>query len=198
VPYATAYQSLVHIAKARAGDTVLVHGASGGVGAASLQIARAIGCTVIGTAGSERGRKLVREQNATHVLDHHAPDFAEQVGKVTGGKGPDIILEMLANVNLAKDLQIVGHRGRIVVIGNRGTIEINPRDGMSKDAAIFGMLLFNATDDDLRRIHAALFAGLANGSLHPVVGSEFKLAEAPKAHEAVMTPGAFGKIVLIT
>jgi NADPH2:quinone reductase len=198
VPYATAYQALVHLAKGRAGDTVLVHGASGGVGSAGVQIARAIGTTVIGTAGSERGRQLVRDQGAHHVLDHHASDFADQVGKVTGGKGPDVILEMLANVNLAKDLQMIGMRGRVVVIGNRGTIEINPRDAMAKDATVQGMLLFNASDDELRRIHAALYAGFDNGTLRPVVGHEFKLADAPKAHEAVMAPGATGKIVLLT
>jgi NADPH2:quinone reductase len=197
VPYATAYQSLVHLAKGRAGETLLVHGASGGVGGASVQIARAIGMTIIGTAGSDRGRQLVRDQGAHHVLDHHASDFADQVSKVTGGKGPDVILEMLANVNLAKDLQMIGMHGRIVVIGNRGTIEINPRDGMMKDATVQGMLLFNASEEDLARIHAALYAGMEIGSLRPIVGQEFKLEDAPKAHEAVMTPGAFGKIVLL-
>ena len=85
----------------------------------------------------------------------------------------------------------------LIVIGNRGTIEINPREAMAKDASVHGMLLFNATDDELRRIHAALYAGFDNGSLHPVVGTEFKLEDAPKAHEAVMQAGAFGKIVLI-
>jgi NADPH:quinone reductase len=197
VPYATAYQSLVHVAKARAGDTLLVHGASGGVGTASVQIARSLGLKVIGTAGSDRGRQLVLEQGAHHALDHHATDFAGQLNQVTGGKGPDIILEMLANVNLAKDFQMIGARGRIVVIGNRGSIEVNPRDAMSKDASVHGMLLFNATEDELRRIHQALYAGLENGALHPVVGAEFKLDDAPKAHEAMMKAGAFGKIVLI-
>jgi len=197
VPYATAYQSLIHIAKGTAAETVLVHGASGGVGSASVQIARARGMTVIGTAGSERGRTLVKEQGAHHVLDHHAADFTDHVARITNGKGPDVILEMLANVNLAKDLQMIGARGRIVVIGNRGTIEINPRDAMAKDASVHGMLLFNATEEDLRRIHAALYAGFENGSLHPVVGTEFKLEDAPKAHETCMQAGAFGKIVLI-
>jgi NADPH2:quinone reductase len=197
VPYATAFQSLVHLAKGRAGETLLVHGASGGVGGAGVQIGRAIGMTIIGTAGSERGRQLVRDQGAHHVLDHHATDFADQVSKITGGKGPDVILEMLANVNLAKDLQMIGMRGRIVVIGNRGTIEINPRDAMMKDATVQGMLLFNATDDELSRIHSALYAGLENGTLRPVVGQEFKFEDAPKAHEAVMAAGAYGKIVVL-
>src|SRR5262249_54695664 len=107
VPYATAYQSLVHIAKGRAGETLMVHGASGGVGSASVQIGRALGMTVIGTAGSDRGRQLVKEQGAHHVLDHHAANFSEQLVAVTNQKGPDVILEMLANVNLAKDLQMI-------------------------------------------------------------------------------------------
>jgi len=197
VPYATAYQSLVHIAKGRAGETLLVHGASGGVGTASVQIARALGLTVIGTAGSERGRQLVRDEGANHVIDHHASNFADQVSTATNGKGPDIILEMLANVNLASDLQIIGLHGRIVVIGNRGTIEINPRDAMMRGATVHGMLLFNATEEELSRIHAALHAGFDNGSLRPVVGREFKLEDAAKAHEAVMAAGALGKIVLL-
>ena len=197
VPYATAYQSLVHIARGQAAETVMVHGASGGVGCAAVQIARALGLTVIGTAGTERGRKLVKEQGAHHVLDHHAADFADQVAAVTACKGPDIILEMLANVNLAKDLQMIAFKGRIIVIGNRGTIEINPRDGMARDATVRGMLLFNASDEELGRIHAALYAGFEAGTLRPVVGQEFRLVDAPKAHEAVMTPGAFGKIVLV-
>jgi NADPH2:quinone reductase len=197
VPYATAYQSLVVLAKGQPGETLLVHGASGGVGSAGVQIGRAIGMTVIGTAGSDRGRQLVWEQGAHHVLDHHASDFADQIAKLTNGKGLDVILEMLANVNLSKDMQIIGMRGRIVVIGNRGTIEINPRDGMMKDATVQGMLLFNATAEELARIHAALYAGMDNGSLHPVVGREFRLEDAPKAHETVMAAGAFGKIVLI-
>ena len=197
VPYATAYQALVHRAGARSNETVLVHGASGGVGTASVQIARAIGMNVIGTAGSDRGRQLVKEQGAHHVLDHHAADFPDQLAKVTNGKGPDVILEMLANVNLARDLQMIGGRGRIIVIGNRGNIEINPREAMMKDASVQGMLLFNATEEELARIHAALQAGMENGSLHPIVGKEFRLEDAAKAHEAVMASGAFGKIVLI-
>lgn len=197
VPYATAYQALFHVARARSGDTVLIQGASGGVGTAAVQIASTSGMRVIGTAGSARGRELVRAQGAVDVLDHHAPDFADQVARVTDGKGPDVILEMLANVNLDRDLKVIGFRGKIVVIGNRGSIEITPRDGMQKDAAIFGMLLFNATPDELRRIHSAIYAGLRSVALRPVIGREFALADAPAAHVAVLEPGAYGKIVLL-
>jgi len=197
VPYATAYRGLFHKARAIPGETVLVHGASGGVGVAAVQLANAAGLTVIGTAGTERGRRLVREQGAHHVLDHTAPDYLAEVGRLTGGRGADVIIENLANVNLQKDLDVVARYGRIVVIGNRGTIEINPRGTMAKDAAILGLSLPNATPDELASIHAALIAGLANGTLRPVVGRELPLKDAAAAHTAVLEPGAYGKIVLI-
>jgi NADPH2:quinone reductase len=84
----------------------------------------------------------------------------------------------------------------VVVVGNRGRVEIDARQTMSKDAAILGMTLMNATAEDRVRIHAALDAGLASGTLTPVVGREFPLTEAAAAHVAVMEPGAYGKIVL--
>jgi NADPH2:quinone reductase len=176
---------------------VLVHGASGGVGIAAVQLAVAHGMTVIGTGGTERGRKLVAEHGAHHVLDHTAPDYTRQLMEVTGGAGPDVILEMLANVNLQKDLDVVARFGRIVIIGNRGTIEINPRGTMGKDATITGLALWNASAAELASIMAALTAGLANGTLRPVVGREFKLADAAAAQKSVLEPGAYGKIVLV-
>src|SRR5690349_17943551 len=145
VPYATAYRGLHHKGHARAGETLLVHGASGGVGIAAVQLGIAHGMTVIGTGGSERGRKLVAEQGAHHVLDHTTPEYTKRLMDLTEGRGADVILEMLANVNLQKDLDVVARFGRIVIIGNRGTIEINPRGTMSKDATISGLALWNAS-----------------------------------------------------
>ena len=197
VPYGTAYRGLHHKAHARSGETLLVHGASGGVGIAAVQLGVAHGMTVVGTAGTERGRKLVQEHGAHHVLDHSTSDYLTKLMEVTGTRGADVILEMLANVNLQKDIDVVARFGRIVVIGNRGTIEINPRGTMGKDAAIFGLALWNAAPEDMASIHAAIGAGLANGTLRPVVGQELPLKEAVRAHEAVLKPGAYGKIVLI-
>jgi NADPH2:quinone reductase len=105
-----------------------------------------------------------------------------------------VILEMAAHVNLAKDLTILASRGRVVVIGNRGRVEIDARDTMSRDADIRGMVLPNTPATEMASIHAALVAGLENGALRPVIGKELPLSEASQAHRAVMEPGAFGKI----
>jgi NADPH2:quinone reductase len=196
-PYATAYRGLLQRADAKPGETVLVHGASGGVGTAAVQLARAHGMRVFGTAGSDEGRALAREQGTHEVFDHRAPDHFEQVLKATGGRGVDVIMELLANVNLGKDLTILAKGGRVVIIGNRGRVEIDPRDTMQRDADIRGMVLPNTPPAELASIHAALVAGLENGTLRPVIGKEFPLAEAAQAHRAVMEPGALGKIVLL-
>jgi NADPH2:quinone reductase len=197
VPYATAYHALINRARGEAGETVLVHGASGGVGIAAVQLARARGLTVIGTAGTDRGRRLVLEQGAHHVLDHTAAGYLDEVLRLTGARGADVILEMLANANLQKDLGVIAMRGRIAVIGNRGNAEINARLVMNKDAAILGVALFHATPAQLAGIHAALVEGLRNGSVRPVIAQELPLAQAPRAHEAVMEPGHHGKVVMI-
>ena len=197
VPYATAYRALVHKAHAQPGEAVLIHGASGGVGLAAVQLALALGLRVIATAGSERGLHIVHEQGAHVVLDHRQLNHLDPLADLTVGRGVDIVLEMLANVNLAHDLTVLGKNGRIVVIGNRGSIEINPREIMRREASVTGVFLFNATADELLSIHAALEAGLANGTLRPVVNQQFALADAARAHTAVLQPGACGKIVLI-
>ena len=197
VPYATAYRALVHKAHAQPGEAVLIHGASGGVGLAAVQLALALGLRVIATAGSERGLHIVREQGAHVVLDHRQLNHLDPLADLTVGRGVDIVLEMLANVNLAHDLTVLGKNGRIVVIGNRGSIEINPREIMRREASVTGVFLFNATADELLSIHAALEAGLTNGTLRPVVNQQFALADAARAHTAVLQPGACGKIVLI-
>ena len=197
VPYATAYRALVHKARAQPGEAVLIHGASGGVGLAAVQLALALGLRVIATAGSERGLHVVREQGAHVVLDHRQPDYLDSLADFTVGRGVDVVLEMLANVNLAHDLAVLGKNGRVMVIGNRGSIEINPREIMRREASVTGVFLFNATPDELLSIHAALEAGLANGTLRPVVNQQFALADAARAHAAIGKPGACGKIVLV-
>ncbi len=174
-----------------------MHGASGGVGLAAVQLAVAAGLTVIGTAGSGRGRALVQAQGAHHVLDHGHPGYRDEILRRSGDHGPDLILEMLANVNLAHDLELVAQRGRIVVIGSRGPVEeILPRWIMGKESMVTGFTLWNMTPAERREALAGVGAALATGTLRPVVAQEMPLADASRAHERVMQPGAAGKIVL--
>jgi NADPH2:quinone reductase len=196
VPYATAYRALFHRGRAQPAETVLVHGATGGVGIAAVQLAHAHGMFVIGTGGTDRGLEIVREQGANLAFNHRSPDYTDAIMRSTGGRGVDLVIEMAANVNLERDLTLLAVHGRVVVVGNRGRIEIDPRQAMTRDASILGMTLFNAVPD-LAAIHAALVAGLDTGALHPVVARELPLVEAPRAHQLMMEPGALGKIVLI-
>jgi len=196
VPYSTAYHALFHRAKAIPGDFILVHGASGGVGTAAVQIARAAGMKVIATGGTDAGRKLAIDQGAHHVVDHRDPLHLQQIIDITGGRGVDVILEMLANVNLGNDLPLLAESGRVVVIGSRGKVEIDPRDLMGRNGTILGMVVLMASELERKAMQAALGAGLENGTLTPVVGKIMPLADAPLAHHTVMESSAHGKIVL--
>jgi NADPH2:quinone reductase len=198
VPYGTAYHALLQVANARAGETLLIHGASGGVGTAAIQIARAIGLTVFGTAGTQKGIDLAKREGAHQMFDHTQPGYADQILKATGGRGVDVILEMLANVNLGQDLKLLAQQGRVIVIGSRGDVTISPRDLMSRRASVHAFTLWAVTEPEEKEIHAGLFAGLSNATLRPVVGKEIPLAEAARAHKEILEPGAAGKIVLVS
>src|ERR1022692_2832260 len=199
VPYGTAYRGLFQRAEAQPAETVLVHGASGGVRSAAVQLARAAGRTVIGTAGSERALELAKQEGAHHVLNHASDGYLDELMKLTEGRGVDVILEMLANQNLGKDLTVLAKKGRVVVIGSRGPVEINPRDAMGREADIRGLTLFATSEAEARQMHAALIAGLENGTLRPVIAQKVPLSEAARAHVEIMKhSGALGKIVLVT
>jgi NADPH2:quinone reductase len=198
VPYSTAYHALFHRAMAIPGDFVLVHGASGGVGTAAVQIARAAGMKVIATGGTDEGRKLAFEHGAHHVVDHRDPLHLQQVMDITGGRGVDVILEMLANINLGNDLPVLAENGRVVVIGSRGKVEIDPRDLMGRNGAILGMIVLKASGREREAMHASLGAGFENGTLSPVVGKIMPLADAARAHHEVMESRGYGKIILRT
>jgi NADPH2:quinone reductase len=198
IPYGTAYHALHHQAQAKGGETILIHGASGGVGIAAIQIARAMGCTIFGTAGTPNGLSLIEREGAHLSFDHSKPDYKDQILKATAGEGVDVILEMLANVNLGADLKLLAQYGRVIVIGSRGDVSITPRDLMSRRASVRAFTLWAVTETETTDIHAAICAGLDNGTLRPVVGSELPLKDAAQSHIDVMKPsGAHGKIVLI-
>lgn len=196
-PYATSYRALFQKAKAEKGETVLIHGASGGVGIAAVQWAKNAGLRVFGTASSFEGTMLVTKQGADAVFDHSSPDHFAEVAEATGGKGVDVIIEMLANKNLERDFECLAMFGSVVVVGNRGSLDFNPRVIMGKDAAVYGMALFNSLQVDRDEIHQAIFDGLTAGFLEPVIRKALPLAEAVASHHEVIEDKAFGKIVLI-
>lgn len=197
VPYATAYHALFHRAKSIPGEFILVHGASGGVGTAAVQIARAAGMIVIATGGTEEGRKLALDQGAHHAVDHRDSIHLQQTMNITGGRGVDVILEMLANANLGNDLTLLAENGRVVVIGSRGKVEIDPRNLMGSNGNILGMIILKASDREKAAIYAALGAGLDNGTLKPIIGKTLTLADAPQSHREIMESSAHGKIILL-
>ena len=192
-PYATAWRALFIRANCQASETVFIHGASGGVGLAAVQLAKAAGCKVFASASSAQGRELLKQQGADLVVNHHDPEHYKQLQEAGA---IDVILEMLANQNLGDDLPLLNVGGRVVVIGSRGSVEINPRDLMSKDACVMGMSLAHASPSQLTKIHAALFAGAQAGFVKPVVAKRFVLADTTAAHAAVMETGATGNIII--
>ncbi len=197
IPYATAFRALQQRALVSPEDHVLIHGASGSVGLAALQLCAHWGIKTAATAGTEAGRRQVAQAGASCVADHNVSDYGEQLLRNTGGRGYDVILEMLANVNLGRDLQLLAPSGRIVIIGSRGTIEINPREAMAKDAALLGMSMLNVGLSERGKIHKALATIFGQSSARPAVGLELPLSDAAKAHTTIIEGHALGKIVLV-
>ncbi|WP_163337411.1 NADPH:quinone reductase [Desulfopila sp. IMCC35008] len=194
VPAATAYRALFMRGAGRKGEKVLIHGASGSVGLCAIQLGVAAGMEIVGTAGSDKGMRLVREHGAYPIT--HNGHTIKQLHEAAPD-GYDLILEMLANKNLETDLEVIAPRGRIVIIGSRGRIEIDPRATMGREVDIRGLALANSTPGELQQIHEGLSKALAAGSLKPVISETMRLEEAPRAHHKVMAPGNCGKIVLI-
>ncbi|MCW3098040.1 MAG: quinone oxidoreductase [Chthonomonadaceae bacterium] len=197
VPVGAAWRALFYRGLAQPGETVLVHGATGGVGISAVQLARAAGLTVIATSGSEKGRQLALGQGAHYAFDHNVTDDPAALRSLIGGRDVSLILEMLASANLGKDLGVLSKKGRVVVIGSRGTVEIDPRLTMSSELDIRGMTIGLATPEELRSMHAAIGAALETGTLHPIIQEEIPLTDAPRAHQAVMGGESSGKIILV-
>jgi NADPH:quinone reductase len=196
-PFTTAYRALFDRAQARPAEKLLVHGGSGGVGNAAIQMAKNYGMTIFATAGSAKGLELLRQLGADHALNHKEADYLKKLMDLTKGSGVDVILEMLANVNLGKDLTVLAKKGRVAVIGSRGSVEINPRDTMAREAEIRGVTMNAASDEEIVATHARLRAGFDRGLYKIIIGTKMPLADAPKAHEQVLKEGSYGKIVLI-
>jgi len=199
VPYTTAYRALFDRANAKAGQKVLIHGGTGAVGLAAVQLALAAGMDVVASTGTSAGEALLKAQGVQHVIKHNEADHLspfQTTPPLSLENGFDIIIEMLANQNLDQDLKALNRGGCVAIIGNRATVEINPRDLMARDASVIGVALANIKPDELKRIAQALYPLLQGQLLKPIVRKTFTLAELPQAHEAVLESGALGNLVI--
>ncbi|WP_392385705.1 NADPH:quinone reductase [Marinomonas primoryensis] len=194
VPYTTAHRALFGRANAKAGDKVLVHGATGAVGIATVQLALAAGMDVVASAGTAAGADLLRQQGVTTVIMHNEADHLAPFQTLASGF--DIVIEMLANHNLDQDLKALAFGGCVAVIGNRGTVEINPRDLMARDASVVGVALANVQPKELALIAKSLRPLFEKGVLKPVVRHSYALTELAQAHEDVLKSGALGNLVI--
>ena len=199
-PGLAAADALFVRARVRPGETVLVHGASGGVGILAVQLAHRIGAVVHGTAGDVRGRQLVERLGARRAFDHHAEGYLDEILAATQGRGVDVVIDMAAQANLMKDAKVAAVRGRIVIVGSRGSLDFDPRALMKADLYpdldVRGMGVNNLHPDELDLVMHALSAAL-QGGMRVIVARSFPLEEAADAHRAVAERGKDGKIVLV-
>uniref|UniRef100_A0A915C452 Enoyl reductase (ER) domain-containing protein n=1 Tax=Parascaris univalens TaxID=6257 RepID=A0A915C452_PARUN len=196
IKYMTAYRALFLKAHARAGQTVLIHGASGGVGLAACQLAFASSLKVIGTASTVDGRQLVKENGAEFVVDHSKGEYWEEL-KEAYPSGFDVILEMLANANLEHDFELVANNGCIIVIGSRGTVEVNPRLLMVKEACVRGALLAKSSANEYDFMSAHIGRLLMENAIRPVISKRFPLRQLSAAHRYIIHHiGSHGSVVI--
>ena len=195
----TAYYAVVCKAAVRPGETLLVHAGAGGVGCMAIQIGKACGARVITTVSSKEKAEFCRRFGADVAINYREEDFAARCLKETGGQGVDAVIEMVASENFDKDCQALRKFGRLVLLGAgtgkspAGSVTYPPF--YSKDIDVRGMSLFNAEGvfpDMIRQLDYLL----REGKVRAAVGEKLPLAEAPRAHELLMTGEVFGKIVL--
>lgn len=197
IPVFTAYKAIFLKANVRAGETVLVHGASGSVGSMAVQMAKAIGATVIGTSSTEEGRQTILDLGADHAMDHISEDNKEELLNITNEQGPDVIIEMLANANLETDMQVIVKYGRIIIVGSRDTIEVNPRNLMTSEAIVTGMTFTYPTQKEMKEMQYGVNALLEIGAIRPLIGNEFTLDEPVEAHKALMESSGNGRTIFV-
>mmetsp|Transcript_11385 Transcript_11385/g.25071 ORF Transcript_11385/g.25071 Transcript_11385/m.25071 type:complete len:372 (+) Transcript_11385:27-1142(+) len=207
VPYKTAWRALHMKMKVSPGKSLLVHGASGAVGLAAVQLGKASGLLVIGTASGERGMQAIRDAGADYVLNHREEGYLNKLDEIAllpprppAGKNRavDYILENLANVNLDNDMQRLAKDGVIAVVGNRGSLEVNPRNLMQCEGTLVGVLGGLFTPEQKAEAHAGLHGLLHTGVLKPVIGKAYAMEAVGESHVDVIEQkgGAAGKLVV--
>ncbi|EGT57509.1 hypothetical protein CAEBREN_12682 [Caenorhabditis brenneri] len=196
VPYLTAYRALFHLAGAKTGDVILVHGASGGVGSALMQLAAWKNIEAVGTAGSKHGVQFVKRLGAKQVYNHSEAGYVSKMRADYPG-GFNFIFEMAAHTNLNTDLGLLAPRGKVAVIGNRDETKINARQLMATEGAVFGVALGLSTDAELSDFGTNIVKFLQETEFRPLINKEYSLEQIGQAHKDIMeNSGAKGNLVV--
>ena len=184
------------------GETLLIQGGSSGIGVTAIQIAKALGATVIVTAGSDEKRAACLALGADHAINYKVTDFSEEVQKITAGKGVNVILDMVAGSYVAREIECMAEDGRLVIIAVQGGIkaEFNAGLVLRKRLTITGSTLRPRSLEFKTAIAKALkekvWPLLESGAIKPVIHSTFAAIDAAKAHALMESNQHIGKIVL--
>ena len=198
---ATVFSNVFMAASAREGETLLVHGGAGGIGTHAIQVARALGLTVLATVGTEAKASTVRELGAAPI-NYRDEDFVERVHELTGGHGADVILDVVGAKYLEPNLRAVATNGRLAIIGlqggTRGQLDVGRL--LQKRAAVIGTTLRPRSSEEKAAIVAAVgqyvWPLLASGQVRPLVSRTFPLEQVRQAHEYFDSGSHVGKVLL--
>ena len=198
----TVWSNVFERAYLQKGETLLIQGGSSGIGVTAIQIAKALGATVLVTAGSDEKCAACVALGADHAINYKSSDFVEEVKKLTNGKGVNVILDMVAGSYIAREVECLAEDGRLVIIAVQGGVKAEFNAGMvlRKRLSITGSTLRPRPLEFKTAIASALkekvWPLIASGAIKPVIHSTFAAADAPKAHALMESNRHIGKIVL--
>jgi NADPH2:quinone reductase len=200
--YFTVWNNLFVRARLAAGESVLIHGGTGGIGLTAIQLAKAFGATVFTTAGSPEKVAFCRSVGADHAFDYKAQDFVAEIGRITQRRGVNVVLDMVGGDYVEKNFKCLALEGRLVQIAFQkgGRVELDLRPLMMKRLTFTGSTLRAAPQKDKEALAEGLLEHVwplfAQGRLKVVVDSTFRLADAAKAHALMESGTLIGKILL--
>lgn len=200
----TVWSNLVQVAGLTAGDVLLVHGGSSGIGTTAIQVGKALGATVVATAGTSAKLDVCRSLGADLAVNYHDEDFVHAVADLTHGHGADVILDIIGAKYLARNVAALAANGRLVIIGMQGgtTAELDITALLGKRGAIHATSLRVRPVDEKAAICAAVVEGLwplvESGAMRPVVDRVLAMDQVTEAHRLVADSGHVGKVILAT
>jgi NADPH2:quinone reductase len=203
VAYGTSHGALEWRARLQPGETLLVHGAAGGVGLTAVEVGKAMGATVIATAGGPEKLAIARRHGADHLIDYSHEDIRARVRELTGGKGVDVVYDPVGGDAFDASLRSIAWEGRIIVIGFAGgkVPQVPANIVLVKNCDIIGFYWGSyraKKPEQVRQSYQQLFHWFEEGKLRPHISERFDLADAAKALDALRGRKSTGKVVLTT